>query len=355
MKKHLRKLHKGHHRRLKPLSPKAKKIANDVGTATKGFFRFLRDWSLPISILAGLTGYFIAREIPFLFAHRETAASVVTTIQPILIFAMLYITFCKVDIRDLHLHRWHLHLLLIQAGAFALLSLVVILFPTLSWRVVVEGAMLCMICPTATAAVVITSKLGGDTASLTTYTILINLAVSLVVPVLVPLVNPQSGATFISSFLLIIYKVFPLLMFPLLLAVLTRRFAPWLHRLVLACKGLAFYLWIVNLSLAIAVTTRSIAHTRISVWLLCAIGLGSLVCCIVQFYVGHRVGEHYGCPIAAGQSIGQKNTVFAIWMGYTFLTPVSAVAGGFYSVWHNVYNSWQLYQKRKEDAKIAST
>ena len=43
-------------------------------------------------------------------------------------------------------------------------------------------------------------------------------------------------------------------------------------------------------------------------------------------------------------------TVFAIWLGYTFFTPVVSVAGGFYSIWHNCYNSWQLYRKRKSKA-----
>ena len=36
-----------------------------------------------------------------------------------------------------------------------------------------------------------------------------------------------------------------------------------------------------------------------------------------------------------------------IWLGYTFLSPITATAGGFYSVWHNVVNSWQLYKYRK--------
>ena len=49
-------------------------------------------------------------------------------------------------------------------------------------------------------------------------------------------------------------------------------------------------------------------------------------------------------PSPAGQSLGQKNTVFAIWMGYTFMTPETAIVGGLYSIWHNIYNSWQLYR-----------
>ena len=46
--------------------------------------------------------------------------------------------------------------------------------------------------------------------------------------------------------------------------------------------------------------------------------------------------------ITSGQSLGQKNTVFAIWLGYTFMTPETAIVGGLYSIWHNIYNSWQL-------------
>ena len=56
--------------------------------------------------------------------------------------------------------------------------------------------------------------------------------------------------------------------------------------------------------------------------------------------------DRNGEIIAGGQALGQKNTVFAIWFAYTFLTPVTAIAGGFYSLWHNLVNTWQLYNGR---------
>ena len=56
----------------------------------------------------------------------------------------------------------------------------------------------------------------------------------------------------------------------------------------------------------------------------------------------------YDETIAGTQTLGQKNTVFAIWMGATFMNPVTATAGGFYSVWHNLFNSYQMYKARKE-------
>ena len=124
--------------------------------------------------------------------------------------------------------------------------------------------------------------------------------------------------------------------------------------------------------MAIAVTTRSIVHSSMSFRLLAMIALMSLICCVFQFGMGRLIGSRYrpryrtGAPaspsaleaeergrrirtITAGQSLGQKNTVFAIWMGYTFLTPETAIVGGFYSIWHNLYNSWQLRRAVKDN------
>jgi BASS family bile acid:Na+ symporter len=80
---------------------------------------------------------------------------------------------------------------------------------------------------------------------------------------------------------------------------------------------------------------------------LIGIAVVTLASCWAQFAIGRRIGAPANDAIAAGQAIGPKNTVFAIWMAYTFLTPITAIAGGFYSVWHNIFNSYQLYQKRK--------
>ena len=88
-------------------------------------------------------------------------------------------------------------------------------------------------------------------------------------------------------------------------------------------------------------------------WYQVGLAVISCIACFLQFYVGKKVGSKYDDTISAGQALGQKNTVLAIWMGYTFFTPVTAVAAGFYSVWHNVFNSYQLYLKRKEEEKVS--
>lgn len=310
--------------------------------------KFLKDWVLVVSMIAGIAGYFIFAALPFPAEVRHAALSCVEVVQPLLIFFMLFLTFCRLDLHDLRLCRWHKWLLLIQAGAFSGIALILIALPHSGLRVVLEGAMLCMICPTATASAVITRKLGGDVASITTYLILVNIAVAILIPSFVPFVHPHPGMGVISSGLLILGKVFPLLLLPLFAALAVKKWLPALHRRLRELQELSFYLWAVALALALTVTTRSIVHSDVSistqVWLVVV----SFICCIVQFKLGWIVGDKYGDHITAGQALGQKNTVFVIWLGYTFFSPVTSVVGGFYSIWHNVINSWQLYRHKQQ-------
>ncbi len=311
------------------------------------FFAFLKDWSLPIAMLGGVAAYFLYVNTPFLDDTHALANEIIGYIQPALIFSMLFVTFCKISFNDLRFERWHFILLAFQLVCFILFSLVAAFAPlSPSLRVLVESFMLCLVCPTATAAAVITARLGGSAASLLTYTITMNFAVALVAPLFLTLAHPVEGVDFIASFLLILGRVFPLLLCPLLAASLVRRYLPSLQQFIVKnCRNLPFYLWLVALSLAIALTVKSIVHTNLSIYVQMGIAAVSLVCCMVQFAFGRYIGRRYGDEIAAGQSLGQKNTVFAIWLAYTFLTPVTSIAGGFYSIWHNTVNTWQLYRK----------
>lgn len=309
--------------------------------------RFLKNWTLPIAMFLGAMSYLVYMQIPFPGTVRTAIKTGIDILQPALIFTMLFITFCKINPKELRLIRWHGLELGIQAGSFILMALLLMLFPAFPGKVLVEGAMLCMICPTATAAAVVTGKLGGNAAHLTTYTILINLVAALIIPCIIPVIHPHPELTFTTSFYLILSKVFPLLFCPFLFALLARRYMPSFHGLVLRCKDLAFYLWAVALAIAIGVTVKSIIHSKVDIIYQIGIAAISLCCCILQFYLGKKIGTHYSDTVSAGQALGQKNTVFAIWMGYTFMTPVTSIAGGFYSIWHNIYNSYQLYRMRK--------
>ena len=326
---------------------------------------------LPIAMVTGASLYLIYHFLPEP-VHRigPFLDNVVSVLQPLLIFSMLFLTFCGIEPRDLKPHRWHWWLLLIQGGLFSLLGLIVVwglrnLPDGQDCAILVESAMLCLICPTATAAAVVTRKLGGDMAGITTYTILINMLTAVLVPLFVPLIRPVDGVDFFAAFSMILAKVFPLLIMPCLCAWLVRYMFPRLHRRLLDFADMPFYIWAVALTLAIAVSVRYLMASTLGLELITGMAVVSLISCVFQFMAGRYVGSRYRPrrkevsqeaarrgrlvrTITAGQSLGQKNTVFAIWMGYTFMTPETAIVGGLYSIWHNIYNSWQLRRAEEQ-------
>ena len=302
---------------------------------------------LVIGMVAGAGIYLIYHSIPPLHTAGPCLERCCKTIQPILLFAMLFLTFCKIEPKDLRPRKWQAWLLLIQCGLFAGLALLLAGCDGLSHRAGLESLMLCLICPTATACAVVTGKLGGDMAGVVTYTILINILVAILVPTFVPMIHPMEGLTFFSAFFRILAKVFPLLIMPCLAAWLVRYLLPSFHSWLLKFPNLSFYIWSFCLTIAILMSTRALVHTEDSISIVLDIAVASLSACIFQFWAGKRIGRQYGQEITAGQSLGQKNTVFGIWMGYTFLDPVTSVACGFYSIWHNIYNTWQLHKAGK--------
>ncbi len=225
--------------------------------------KFLKNWMLPIAMLCGVASYYIYVHIPALDGTHAIANKLIGYVQPFLLFCMLFVSFCRVSVRELKPQGWMLKLLGIQVVSYVLMGLLVILFPDMSGRVVLESAMICMICPTATAAAVVTTKLRGSSSVVISYTCLINLAVSLVVPAMVPFLHEGAveGMSFETSFLLILGKVFPLLIMPLVVAWFVRHLFPRFHAAILRQTNLAFNLWAVSLSLSIAVTTKAIAHS----------------------------------------------------------------------------------------------
>ena len=188
----------------------------------------IKDWMLPIAMVTGASMYLLYNAVEPLHVAGPFLSDAVAVIQPLLIFAMLFLTFCRIEPKDLKPHRWHWRLLLIQGGFFAGFGFLAIwLLKRLGMEshgyvVMIESAMLCLICPTATAAAVVTRKLGGDIAGITTYTVLINLLTAFLVPLIVPLIHPVDGMDFWNAFLMIVAKIFPLLILPCLAAWMVR-------------------------------------------------------------------------------------------------------------------------------------
>lgn len=312
--------------------------------------KFLKDWTLPIAMAAGACGYFMFHSINCLAPLKPAVWAIVDILTPLLIFTQLFLTFCKIEPSELKISRWHSTLLIFQAASAFTAALILICVPMNEiYREIFEGAMICLICPTATAAAVVTDKLGGSAASLTVYTLLSNLLAAIFVPVVFPLVEVHAELGFINAFLKILSKVFPLLICPFLLALLLRYISPKLHGFFKRNAGIAFYLWGIALSLVVGQTVRSLCNSTAPASVMWTIAGASLLCCIVQYSFGKHTGKRHKDTISAGQALGQKNTVLAIWMAYTYLNPLSSLAPGTYVLWQNIFNSWQLWRKRKKD------
>lgn len=319
---------------------------------------FLRQWALLVAIVLGAASYFVYMAIPCLAPYKAFTLEAVGMIQPTLLFLMLFVSFCKVEPSHLTPRPWHAWLLLIQVTLYLLLAACVyalqhtqsesLLLTTYEWQVCFEGMMICLICPTATAAAIVTHRLGGSIEALVTYTILINLVVAVAIPAVVPLIHPQGSLGFMPSFWIIMGRVFPMLVCPFFAAFIVRYILPRLHARIVATRNFAFYLWAVSLAMAIAVTTKSMMHSQCSSLLVASLGIGSLLTCVFQFGCGRVIGRRYDCPVSGSQALGQKATVFAIWAGFTFLDPLCSIAGGFYSIWHNLWNTYQLRQRQRQ-------
>jgi BASS family bile acid:Na+ symporter len=63
----------------------------------------------------------------------------------------------------------------------------------------------------------------------------------------------------------------------------------------------------------------------------------------VNFTFGALLGgQHFRQE--SSQSLGQKNNSFVIWVALTFINPLVAMGPTFYILYHNLYNSWQIYR-----------
>lgn len=299
-----------------------------------------------MAMLCGVTAYLIFAFVPFLEPAAVFFSPILDMILPLFMFLILYVTFCKVDFRKLVPVGWHL-----WVGVFQLLFVAIIVGGILVFEVkgngliLLESILACIIGPCAAAAAVVTLKLGGSLEEMTTYIFLSNFLCAALIPICFPLIEPGNGMGFMASFLLILYKVCVILVVPMLLAYITKHFKP-LHRFyewLIGVRDLSFYLWGCSLTIVTGTTMKNIVHADAGVpFLILIAALGFLVC-VLQFAVGRYIGHFFKSTVNAGQSLGQKNTAFAIWIAYTYLNPLASVGPGCYILWQNLINSVEIW------------
>lgn len=314
--------------------------------------RFIKDWTLPVSMATGTLFYLMFAFVPALDGTAQFFAPIFDAILPLFMFLILYVTFCKVDFHKLRPVHWHL-----WVGIFQILFVFIIVGLILGFRmrgnslILMEAILTCIIGPCAAAAAVVTQKLGGNLEQMTTYTFLSNIITAIMIPVCFPAIDKSGDTTFMVAFLKILHEVCIVLIVPMLLAYITKHYIKKLHRWVVSVKDLSYYMWGISLMIVTGTTVKNIVHADTTVAFLLAIALLGLVLCIVQFAVGRFIGHYFDTTIEAGQALGQKNTAFAIWIAYTYLNPLSSVGPGCYILWQNIVNSVEIWHYGKRNNK----
>lgn len=277
----------------------------------------------------------------------------VTFLSPYLIFVMLFITYCKLTPSDFKPTKFEFYLLVAQM-ALAGLAYALTFFwnPTLA-----EGVFICFFIPTATAAPVITAMLGGSISKVATYSLLSNAVVAIAGPILLAAIGEHPEMSFATSFLLILKQVFPLILLPLVLAMVLRKFAPKLHAHVVGKQQVSFYCWCVSLLIVVGgCTSFAIQNwTPESTSTMILLAVGALIACLLQFKIGRKIGFIFDDKVAGGQSLGQKNTVLAVWLALAYLNPMSSIAPAAYVAWQNIVNSWQLIRHQTRQKHLVTS
>ena len=290
-----------------------------------------RTVSMPLGMIVGAL---LGREM----AWAEEAMN--GWLTPMFIASMLFVTFCRVDARKIRFSWLHLWLLAIQVvGSFAV-------YYALAWAdvVVAQGGMICVLAPVAMGAVVIGGMLGANLESMAAYSLLCNLFIAFFAPFMLHTYG-NGECTMVQ----ILQRVAPMLIAPFLAGQACRWLTPKISGWVAGHSQISFYIWLMSLIVIIGRTTCFIIDNGENRTVQIALAAVALVICLSQFTFGRYLGRRAGDAAAGGQSLGQKNTVLAVWMSQSFLDPVSCVAPTAYIVWQNIVNSYQLYLKGKEE------
>lgn len=281
--------------------------------------------------LAMVVGAVLCRPL----AQLEAASANMLT--PLLIASMLFLTFCRIDLRQMRLKWIHLAMLAVQIVGGVVVFVAV---KPLLGVVVAQGAMMCVLAPIAMAAVVIGGMLGANVATMVSYSLVCNIVTAVVVP---PILHAFGNGT--CTFVEIISRVAPTLIAPFVVAQALRYTLPRLAKWFANHSSYSFYIWLFSLVLVMGRTTAFIIDTDANILTEIELALVALILCLVQFRLGRYMGEKSGDRVAGAQSVGQKNTILAIWLSLNFLNPIASIAPTAYIVWQNFVNSYQIYKK----------
>jgi len=293
----------------------------------------IKSYVLPIAIVLGL------------LLHDYCAAF--SVVVPYIIFTIILLTFTAVDITKLRFKPLFIWIILFQVvvslGGYYLLRLFHVN------EIIAEGVFIGVLCPVAASVAVVSTMLGADRNTVTSFSVIGNLVISVVAPIYFSFIGVNQDLPFFTSFLHILRRIGTVIGLPFFIALALQLCLPKANAFLSRYKGLAFYLWAVALFLTLGQTIHFIFLNGKGNWgSILWLGVSALLFCIIQFGLGKWIGSKYGDTIAGGQLLGQKNSAMGIWMANHYLNPLASVFLAFYSVFQNLFNSWQLWYKERK-------
>ncbi len=254
------------------------------------------------------------------------------------VMAMLFLVFLQTRWSRAALHRSHAWLLLANIGiGFAAWGL--------GWamggREVALAAFFTGITPTATAAPVIIGFLRGRVDYVVAAFLITNFSITALLPLLLPMVL---GRADLHAFGQVLGSVTLVVFVPMTAAFVVRRLHPPAAQWPVRLRNLSFALWVFAIMVICAHASAFLrAQTDAPLGVLLKIVTVSIVICAASFALGRCIGGRE-FPREASQALGQKNTMFTLYLALAYANPIVALGPTFYVLWHNLWNSWQLHR-----------
>ena len=218
-----------------------------------------------------------------------------------------------------------------------------------------EAAFLIAAAPAAVASPIVIGFIRKRTDFVAMAVIVTNILMVFTLPVAIPFVTTQLEAGGEDTRYQIIFSVMFTIALPFLLALLLRYIGGRVYRYAVWTKRFSLYIWLCAIILACAKARSFVSAHDVPPDMLYSIAAVSAGLCAVNFGLGYLLGGRK-FPRESSQSLGQKNTLFAVWVGLTFFNPVSVIAPVAYIIFQNIYNALQILifevaEKRKGSVK----
>ncbi|MFK7935124.1 MAG: bile acid:sodium symporter family protein [Saprospiraceae bacterium] len=201
------------------------------------------------------------------------------------------------------------------------------------------------IAPTAVAGTVLADIFKRDVSYVTASILITSPIIAFVLPLFLPFLIEIKGDV---SVLDILYSILSLIFIPLLLSIFIKKGLPQIAQQLLKIKRIGFVLFIINIYIASANARHFLESNGDDNWYSVGIiALSVAIVCLLQFTIGSWLGRP-NHRIESGLSLGRKNTMFALWVCLTFISPLVALGPMFYIIFQNLYNTWQLLVEERK-------